>query len=141
MLISISSFSFSNKALVTFKSKQSFNDTVKTVEAFIEEKGLKLFFIIDHKENAQRAGLKINNNKLFVFGNPKVGTPLIKSNPTFGIDLPVKILVYSNSSGNTLVSYNRPKKLSYKHSIAKDHPSIIKMSKVLSLLEKTINSH
>ncbi len=135
VILSISITGFSKSALVTFKSNKSFTETLKSVETFIAEKGLKLFHIIDHKENAQRAGLKMNNNTLFIFGNPKVGTPLMNSNPTFGIDLPVKVLVYSNSAGQTYISYNKPSKLSSKHSLSKKHPSIAKMSKVLGLLK------
>ncbi len=129
---------FAKPHLITFKSNKSFEETTKEIQNFISIKGLKLFSIIDHKKNAEEAGLKLNNNKLIIFGNPNVGTPLMNTNPEFGIDLPVKILIFTKKNGDTFVSYNNPQKLRSKHSIPKKHPSIVKMTKVLKLLKKKI---
>lgn len=130
---------FSTTDLYTFKSQKTFEKTSKKIEDFIKQKGLKLFAVVDHSQNAKKAGISLEDNRLFIFGNPKVGTPLMKSQATMGIDLPVKVLVYQSKSGVVNVTYNKPSSLSKKHGIAKKHPSFLKMQKALKGLEKFIS--
>jgi len=128
----------SEASLVTFHTDNSFKQTIEKVEKFIKEKNLTLFSVIDHKKNATQNGFKIHNNMLYIFGNPMVGTPLIKSNPTFGIDLPIKLLIYSDAQGKTFISYNKPEALGKKHIVPLKHSSLLKMTKALQSLKKTL---
>lgn len=42
-----------------------------------------------------------------VFGNPKAGTPNFLKQPTLAIDLPLKMLVWSDAAGKTFVTIVR----------------------------------
>ena len=53
--------------------------------------------------------------KLFIFGSPKAGTPLMLAAPSTAIDLPLKILVWEDSEGKVWVSYNSPGFLQQRH--------------------------
>jgi uncharacterized protein (DUF302 family) len=45
---------------------------------------------------------------VLIFGNAKAGTPLMQSVQIIGIELPLKALVWQDSSGDTWLSYNGP---------------------------------
>ena len=86
----------------------SVDETVERLKQLLESKGVKLFAVVDHSGEAERAGLSMPNTKLVIFGNPKAGTPIMLAVPLSAIDLPLKILVWQDASGSVWVSYNRP---------------------------------
>jgi uncharacterized protein (DUF302 family) len=53
--------------------------------------------------------------KLLIFGNPKLGTPLMLASPSIAIDLPLKILVAEDAAGAAWISYNSPEYLDERH--------------------------
>jgi uncharacterized protein (DUF302 family) len=69
-----------------------------------------------------------------VFGNPKLGTPLMQSNAAIGIDLPLKALAWEDASGKVWLGYNDPAHLARRHAIADREKVIAKMSGVLDAL-------
>lgn len=107
----------SDTGIVTRKSRHSVDETVTKLEHALEQKGVKLFATIDHSGEAQSAGFSMRPTKLLIFGNPKAGTPVMLASPSAAIDLPLKILVWQNEAGETLVSYNSPEYLRRRHEI------------------------
>jgi len=103
--------------IVTVPTHRSVDETVQKLEAMLEAKGIKLFAMVDHSGEAERAGLQMRPTKLLIFGNPKAGTPLMVASPTIAIDLPLKILVWENADGSVLVSYNSPAWLAARHNL------------------------
>ncbi|MDY3307012.1 DUF302 domain-containing protein [Psychrobacter sanguinis] len=89
----------------TLKSKYSFNETVERLKAAINSKGMTVFAEIDHKKAAKKAGLEMQPATVIVFGNPKAGTPLMKKDPSFALQLPPKVLV-TEVDGKVLVMFN-----------------------------------
>ena len=89
----------------TLKSKYSFNETVTRLEHAITSKNMTVFSKIDHAAAAQQAGLSMQPATLLVFGNPKAGTPLMKKDPSFALQLPLKVLV-TEVDGKVLVMFN-----------------------------------
>jgi uncharacterized protein (DUF302 family) len=55
---------------------------------------------------------------VLIFGNAKGGTPLMQSVQTIGIDLPLKALVWQDTSGDTWLSYNDPAWLAKRHGLS-----------------------
>ena len=76
-----------------------------------------MFALIDHSGEAEKAGMKMLPTKLLIFGNPKAGTPLMLAAPSIAIDLPLKILIWEDTHGQTWVSYNSPEYLQQRHGI------------------------
>ena len=70
---------------------------------------------LNHQANAARVGLELPPIRLIVFGNPALGTPLMRVSQTTGIDLPQKMLVYRDLDGETRVAYNDPAYLARRH--------------------------
>ena len=78
----------SDNGIVTIPGHQSVDQTVQKLEATLEAKGVKLFALIDHSGEAEKAGMQMRPTKLLIFGNPKAGTPLMVASPGIAIDLP-----------------------------------------------------
>lgn len=107
----------SENGIVSLPAKHSVNEVVARLQTLLREKSIKLFAIVDHSGEAESVGLKMPPTKLLIFGNPKVGTPLMLASPSIAIDLPLKILVSEDTGGNVWVSYNSPKYLRMRHSL------------------------
>lgn len=106
--------------IVRIASRHSVADTVTKLENMLHAKSVKLFTIVDHSSEADRVGLKMPDTKLLIFGSPKAGTPLMLAVPSIALDLPLKILVAEDTSGQVWVSYNAPKYLQERHSLPDD---------------------
>ena len=86
---------------------------------------------LDHSANAEKAGMQLRPTKIIMFGNPKLGTPLMQENQAIGVDLPQKMLVYENEKGDVYLVYNDPKTLAENHGISSQDEIISKISEAL----------
>ncbi len=86
-------------------SSQDFATTDRRVRAAIASRDLKLFAVVDHGEGARQTGLSLAPAKLYIFGNPKSGTPFMQAEPAFGLELPLKILVRETPSGEVVLTH------------------------------------
>jgi uncharacterized protein (DUF302 family) len=91
--------------LVTIKSAHSVDETIAKVRAILTEKQIHEFALIDHSGEAAKVGLAMPRTQVLIFGNPKGGTPLMLAAPSVAIDLPLKLLVREDASGQVWVSY------------------------------------
>ncbi len=97
-----------NDGLITKPSKYSVPETLHRLETILEAKGIKIFALVDHSGEAEKAGLKMPPTQLLIFGNPKGGTPVMLAEPTSAIDLPLKALAWQDAQGQVWLSYNDP---------------------------------
>jgi uncharacterized protein (DUF302 family) len=107
----------SQNGIVMIPSHQSLDQTVEKLEAIRQAKGVKLFALIDHSGEAEKAGMQMRPTKLLIFGNPKAGTPLMIASPGIAIDLPLKVLVSEDADGKVWISYNSPAYLQARHGL------------------------
>lgn len=105
------------KGMVEIPARGSVDAVVERLTGLLVQKGIKLFALIDHGGEAERAGMKMPATKLLIFGNPQAGTPLMLAAPSIAIDLPLKILVAENNQGKTSISYNASEYLSERHNL------------------------
>src|SRR5262249_30669761 len=94
------------RGIVNLQSNQSFSATVEQLSKVLRAHGMTIFARIDQKAAAEAAGLTMPPMMLFLFGNPKAGTPLMLAHPSIAIDLPLKALVWEDESDQVWVSYN-----------------------------------
>jgi uncharacterized protein (DUF302 family)/uncharacterized membrane protein YidH (DUF202 family) len=106
--------------IVTIPSNHSVDQTVEKLKAILDAKGVKLFALIDHSGEAERAGMRMRSTKLLIFGNPKAGTPLMVASPGSAIDLPLKILVAEDENGKVGISWNSVGYLQARHNLPMD---------------------
>jgi uncharacterized protein (DUF302 family) len=106
--------------IATIPSRYSVDETVTRLEHLLQEKGIKLFALVDHSGEAEKAGLKMPLTKVAIFGNPKGGTPLMLAVPSIAIDLPLKLLIAEDTNGSVSVSWNAPAYLAARHGLPHD---------------------
>jgi uncharacterized protein (DUF302 family) len=92
--------------IVSKPSKYSVPESLHRLETILTAKGIKVFALVDHSGEAEKAGLKMPPTQLLIFGNPKGGTPVMLANPTAAIDLPWKALAWQDADGQVWLSYN-----------------------------------
>jgi len=103
--------------LINLKSSHDVKNTADRLETVLKEKGMNVFLRIDHTEGARKVGQELRPTELVIFGNPKVGTPLMQCSQTAAIDLPQKALVWQDESGQVWLTYNDPQYLAKRHGI------------------------
>jgi uncharacterized protein (DUF302 family) len=107
-----------HEGLDTVTSNYSVDETVARLLTLLDEKGIKLFALIDHSGEAAAAGLTMRPTKLLLFGNPKAGTPVMVDAPSIAIDLPLKLLIAETEAGKTLIFWNDPEWLAKRHDVS-----------------------
>ncbi|NET48065.1 MAG: DUF302 domain-containing protein [Merismopedia sp. SIO2A8] len=125
--------------LIIKPSPHSVEETERRFIQVLKSKGLNIFSTIDHTQNATNAGLQLPPTRVVIFGNPKVGTPLMQCQQTVAIDLPQKLLIWQDEQG-VKIAYNDPHYLSERHHLDDlDQQVIDAIAKALNgLTEQTI---
>jgi uncharacterized protein (DUF302 family) len=103
--------------LTTVSSHWGPKETLDRLEAEVKAKGLSVFARIDHAAGAAAVGMTLLPTAVLIFGNAKGGTPLMQSSQLIGIDLPLKVLVWQDTSGKTWLSYYDPSTLAKRHGL------------------------
>jgi uncharacterized protein (DUF302 family) len=104
-----------SSGVVVLQSSGSVDETVQKLEALLEAKGVRSFAVIDHAREASRVGLHMPPATLFIFGDPRAGTPIMIASASAALDLPLKILVSEDEAGLVWISYNTPEYLRARH--------------------------
>lgn len=105
--------------VVTKVSPRSVSETVERLIESVRAKGMKLFAVIDQAAEAREVGLELRATSLVIFGSPAVGTPVMEAAPLAALDLPLKVLVWSDGE-RTNVSYVSPSALAKRHGLSPD---------------------
>lgn len=122
--------------LVSIKSQHTVNQTADRFESILKKKGINVFARVDHEQNAEKVALKLAPTQVIIFGNPKIGTPLMQCSKTVAIDLPQKALFWQDDKGQAWVTYNAPAYLKERHAIKGCDQVITKISNVLANLTR-----
>ncbi|MBV6633771.1 MAG: DUF302 domain-containing protein [Alphaproteobacteria bacterium] len=93
---------------MTMSSPHDVPTTVQRLKAAIEKRGAKVFAVIDHAAGAESVGKALRPTTTVIFGNPKLGTPIMIANQKAAFDLPLRVLVMEDESGQTILLTNEP---------------------------------
>lgn len=107
-----------DRGIVRLLSHHSVAATTDRLVSLLEERGIVVFARIDFSGDAARVGLTMRPEQLLIFGNPRAGTPLMVGEPTVGLDLPLKALVWEDADGRTQLAYNDPQYIVRRHGLA-----------------------
>ncbi len=108
---------FANDDLVVKKSPHSVGMTLDKLTAVLESKGITVFARIDHAAGAVKVDQQLRPTQVLVFGNPKLGTPLMSADQRIGLDLPLKALAWQDASGAVWLGYTKPDALKARYAI------------------------
>jgi uncharacterized protein (DUF302 family) len=117
--------------LIKVRSPYSERQTMDRFEKIARSAGMKIFARIDHAAGAKQVGRSLRPTEVLIFGNPKGGTPFLECSQTVGIDLPMKLLVWTDESNQVWIGYNDPAWVARRHE-AQDCPAIGPLSQGLA---------
>jgi uncharacterized protein (DUF302 family) len=117
-----SALAFAADGLVETKSPLSVRATADKFEELAKQRGLTVFVRVDHAAGAAKIGKALRPTEVIIFGSPQAGTPFMECAQTVGIDLPLKVLVWEDASGQAWIGYNDPAYLAARHSAAQCPP-------------------
>ncbi|AME27401.1 MULTISPECIES: DUF302 domain-containing protein [Burkholderiaceae] len=92
-------------SVLTLQSKYDFQTTVSRLKAALASRGVTLFADIDQSAAATGAGMSLRPTRVFLFGNPKAGTPVMAANPHAALELPLKAVVWEDAEHGVHVDY------------------------------------
>ncbi len=137
-----------NSGVVSVQSNRSVDETVQALQdAITVNLDVRIPLVLNYADS--RENLPNNRSRknrfagksrsrltpvLIVFGNPNVGTPLMQSNPQFGIDLPLEFLVWESPDGQVNISYNDPQFLADRFDVVDQDARIEGISNALKTL-------
>ncbi|ALV23970.1 putative protein (DUF302 domain) [Campylobacter iguaniorum] len=105
------------KMLVTGFSPLEVGETSTKLQNILNEKGLKIFGVFEHSKLAKEAGLQMSDTVVVAFGAPKAGTPLMQCEPSIALELPLKMVIYKNKDGKTVVAYDDIKNIAKRYDV------------------------
>ncbi len=123
---------YATEGMVDVKSSFGVKETADRLENVLIKKGMTIFKRVKHSEAARKAGVRLRDTQLLIFGNPKVGSPLMKCQQSVAIDLPQKALIWKDSEGITWISYNDIRYLAQRHNISDCGEVVSKIEKALA---------
>jgi uncharacterized protein (DUF302 family) len=98
-----------DEGIITKPSKYSVGETIARFEAAVKSRegaGFIVFTEIDHAAAGKKFGIDMRPRTVVIFGNPKLGTPVMIKTPLLAIDNPPKALVWEDDEGKVWLSYN-----------------------------------
>lgn len=96
--------------MITKESANDVKTTVDRLEAAVNKAGATVFARVDHAGGAAKVDMELAPMEVLIFGNPKLGTPIIQANPQAGLDLPIKVLVWQDGD-KVMIGYLDPEAL------------------------------
>lgn len=109
--------------MVYVESNQSFEASWDAlVGALDANPNIGIVATIDHAAAAASVGLELDPNRVVVFGNPALGSPLMAINQRAGLDLPQRIQVVERR-GRVFVGFNDTTFLAARHRLG-DAPTL-----------------
>jgi len=133
LLLTATSQAFAASGWIERESKNSVEVTVDKLVASIEEAGAKVFATVDHAAGAKSIGQDMAPTVLVIFGNPKLGTPIIQANRRAGLDLPVRVLIWEDQSV-VHIGYEAPDSLKARYEVQGADESFAATTKALDRL-------
>jgi uncharacterized protein (DUF302 family) len=121
-----------DNGLISVKSAHDVATTTNRLVDVLVKHGMTIFAQVDHAAGAKQVEMSLPPTELVIFGNPKVGTVLMKCGRSIGIDLPLKALVWEDDHGRTWLSYNDPRYLGRRHGLKGCEKALGKVDKALA---------
>ncbi|MGB3409279.1 MAG: DUF302 domain-containing protein [Jannaschia sp.] len=97
-------------AAETLTSPHSVALTMDNLVAAVEGAGATVFARVDHTAGASSVDMELPEAQLLIFGNPRVGTPIMQQDLRAGLVLPLRVLVHDSPDG-TVIRWQSPEEM------------------------------
>ncbi len=122
---------YAGNNFITKKSSNNVQVSMDRLENALKQRGVGIVVRVDHAGAAQKADLTLRPTQVLIFGNPKLGTPLMHSSQQIGLDLPLKVLAWEDAKGQTWLTYENPGAMATRHKVKEPADILKKMASVL----------
>lgn len=126
-------------ALADFE-KMEVNGTVDAamsrLQSAVEDAGATVFSRVDHAKGASDAGMELAPSQLLIFGNPKLGTPVMQEDMRAGLALPLRMLIHQDAEGQVWVTYEEVEDMFDDLDVDDDSEAVEKMEGALEKFAK-----
>ncbi|WP_159601071.1 DUF302 domain-containing protein [Agromyces humi] len=119
--------------LVETTTGRSVPEVIDALRAGLARRGIHVFAVIDHAAAAREAGLELHDETVVIFGDPRVGTALMVADARVGIDLPLRILAWSDGQRTHVASHD-PRSLADSYDLAPANETIGRLGGLLAQL-------
>ena len=126
--------------IVKVRSAWSMNESIERVKRDIAGKGIMFFSEIDQAELARKAGISLRPSTLLIFGNPPLGVQFITSNPSAGLDWPVRLLLTQDPDGTVWAEYTDFRWIARRHGITDRDAAFDKATEVIASITSSISN-
>lgn len=116
--------------VISVRTPHPVAQSLDKLSELLVDRGMTIFARIDHQAGAVKTGNKLRETSLLIFGNPRIGTPLMQCKQSLAIDLPQKMLAWQDEQGQVWLGYNDPLYLAKRHGITMDSPCYPVLEKV-----------
>ena len=140
VVLIISAPVYAAEGMIDVESSFGVEETGDRLVNVLKEKGMTIFNRVKHSDAAKNVGVELRETELKIFGNPKVGSPLMKCQQSVAIDLPQKALIWKDSESKVWISYNNPRYMEKRHNIFNCEEVISKIEKALAGITKAAST-
>lgn len=83
-------------------------EAIDHLENALKQKGITIYARIDQQAEALKGGISLLPLEFLMFGNPAKGALVMGFDPVCALDLPLKIIAWTDKEQRTCVAYNDP---------------------------------
>ncbi len=120
--------------LVIQPSPHSVTDTTDAFVAAVEAAGASVIARVDHGAAAAGADMNLGPAELVIFGNPRIGTPVMQEDIRAGLVLPLRVLVYEDDAGDTQILFEAPYDMLSGYDVDVDAEAVARIASALEAL-------
>ena len=131
----------SASGVIAARSTYGMEETVARLKKDVAAKGITFFQEIDQSALAAKAGIELKPSILLIFGNPPLGTQFITANPQAGLDWPVRLLVYRDTSGTVWTAYTDFAWIAKRHGVQSRDAQFHMASEVAASIVSSVAAH
>jgi uncharacterized protein (DUF302 family) len=118
--------------LISLACNHATADAADRLEHAVRARGMRVFARVDHSAGAADVGLRLAPTIVVMFGDPRAGTLLMQSVQELGLELPLKLLCWTDANGASKISYTDPRWLAARFGADASNPVIGKMHALLA---------
>jgi uncharacterized protein (DUF302 family) len=120
--------------LISLACNHAAVDAADRLERAVSSRGMRVFARVDHSAGAAEVGLQLAPTIVVMFGDPRAGTLLMQSVQELGLELPLKMLCWTDANGASKISYTDPRWVGARFGVDAASPVIAKMHALLAEL-------
>ena len=93
------------EGLITVRSSFGHGETLARFEAAIRANGMSVVARVDHADGALEISVSLDATTLLMFENRARQAELVKALRLIALELPFKVLIWQDATGQTCISY------------------------------------